>query len=146
MSGPRTADRKITDIRLVLKRSLGDGPTMVLESTVSNPELTGFMVLTDFWGEDSASSSRPTIWTVCQSELAEFVARLSEFSRPKLYSGNSIRSLKDCQYSAEGQKFHQNLAPVLVRILWNSLVFSRKIITSTDFYRYCAPARQHQQW
>ena len=31
------------------------------------------------------------------------------------------------------------LRPVLVTISGNSLVFSRKIITSTDFYRYCAP-------
>ena len=40
---------------------------------------------------------------------------------------------KNYQYSTDLQKFHGNLAPVLVVILWNSLVFSRKIITSTDF-------------
>ena len=37
------------------------------------------------------------------------------------------------QCSTEGQKFHQHLAPVLVLISWNSLAFSRKVITSTDF-------------
>ena len=57
---------------------------------------------------------------------------------------SGYRSLKYYQYSTGGQKFHQNVAPVLVIILWNSLVFSRKIITSTDFYRYCAPTHQHQ--
>ena len=51
-----------------------------------------------------------------------------------------IRSLKNYQYnSTEGQKLHENLAPVLVIISGKSLVFSRKIITSTVFYRYCAP-------
>ena len=32
--------------------------------------------------------------------------------------------------STEGRKFHENLAPVLVNISGNSLVFSRKTITS----------------
>ena len=36
-------------------------------------------------------------------------------------------------------KRSQNSAPVLVIISGNSLVFSRKIITSTGFYRCCAP-------
>ena len=39
----------------------------------------------------------------------------------------------------EGQKLHENLAPVLVIICRKSLVFSRKSITSTGFYWYCAP-------
>ena len=42
--------------------------------------------------------------------------------------------------STEGQKLHENLAPVLVIISGKSLVFSRKIVTSTGFYRYCAPS------
>ena len=37
------------------------------------------------------------------------------------------------------KKDSQNLAPVLVIISGNSLAFSRKIITSTGFYRCCAP-------
>ena len=45
---------------------------------------------------------------------------------------------KNYQYSTEGQKLHENSAPVLVIISGHSLVFSRKIITSTGFYRYCA--------
>ena len=49
------------------------------------------------------------------------------------------RSLKNYQYSIEGQKFPENLAPVVAIISGNSLVFSRRIITSTGFYRYCAP-------
>ena len=48
------------------------------------------------------------------------------------------RSRKNYQYRTEGQKLHENSAPVLVIISGNSLVFSRKIITSTGFYRYCA--------
>ena len=47
--------------------------------------------------------------------------------------------LKITSTSAERQKRSQNLAPVLVIISGNSLVFYRKIITSTGFYRYCAP-------
>ena len=38
--------------------------------------------------------------------------------------------------STEGQKVHEDLAPVLVIISGKSLVFSRKIITSTGFYWY----------
>ena len=34
------------------------------------------------------------------------------------------------KYSIEGQKAHQNLAPVLVIISWNSLVSSRKLLTA----------------
>ena len=49
-----------------------------------------------------------------------------------------FRSRENYQYSTEGQKLHENSAPVLVIISGNSLVFSRKIITSTGFYRYCA--------
>ena len=41
--------------------------------------------------------------------------------------------------STERQKRSQNLAPVLVIISGNSLVFSRKIINSSGFYRCCAP-------
>ena len=50
-----------------------------------------------------------------------------------------LGDLKITSTSTERQKRSQNLAPVLVIISGKSLVFSRKIITSTDFYRYCAP-------
>ena len=47
--------------------------------------------------------------------------------------------------STERQKCSQNLAPVLVMISRNSLVCSRKSITSTGFFAGAAPpARQHQ--
>ena len=51
----------------------------------------------------------------------------SEFRRQKIPST-----------STERQKRSQNLAPVLVIISGNSLVFSRKMITSTGSYRCCA--------
>ena len=51
----------------------------------------------------------------------------------------NIGDLKITSTSTERQKRSQNLAPVLLIISGKSLVFSRKIITSTDFYRYCAP-------
>ena len=50
-----------------------------------------------------------------------------------------VGDLKITSASTERQKRSQNLAPVLVIISGNSLVFSRKIITSTGFYRCCAP-------
>ena len=53
-------------------------------------------------------------------------------------SVSSTQSRKNYQYSTEGQKFHQTLAPLLVIILGKSLVFSRKILTSTGFHRCCA--------
>ena len=39
----------------------------------------------------------------------------------------------------KGKNVAKIFAPVLVIILWNSLVFPRKILTSTEFYRRCAP-------
>ena len=57
------------------------------------------------------------------------------------FENAETRSLKITSTSAEGQKFHENLAPVLVIISGNSLVFSGKIITSTGFYRYLRPRR-----
>ena len=48
--------------------------------------------------------------------------------------------LKITSTSTERQKRSQNLAPVLVIISGNSLVFSRKIIASTGSYRCCAAA------
>ena len=50
-----------------------------------------------------------------------------------------VGDLKITSTSTERQKRCQILAPVLVIISGNSLVFSRKIITSTGFYRCCAP-------
>ena len=50
-----------------------------------------------------------------------------------------LGDLKITSTSPERQKRSGNLAPVLVIISGNSLVFSRKIITSTGFYRCCAP-------
>ena len=51
----------------------------------------------------------------------------------------SIGDLEITSTSTERQKRSQNLAPVLVIISGNSLVFSRKNITSTGFYRCCTP-------
>ena len=50
-----------------------------------------------------------------------------------------IGDLKITSTSTERHKRSQNLAPVLGIISGNSLVFSRKIISSTGFYRCCAP-------
>ena len=53
--------------------------------------------------------------------------------------GSIIRRLKKISNaSIERQKRSQYLAPVLVLISGNSLVFSRTIIASTSFYRCCA--------
>ena len=51
----------------------------------------------------------------------------------------SFRRLKITSTSTERPKRSQSLAPVLVITSGNSLVFSRKMITSTGFYRCCAP-------
>ena len=60
--------------------------------------------------------------------------------RPNAQTALCSEPEKFTSTSTEGQKLHENLAPVLVIISGKSLVFSRKIITSTGFYRYCAPA------
>ena len=61
------------------------------------------------------------------------------FSGPFLFV-HQIGDLKITSTSTERQKRRsQNLAPVLVITSGNSLVFSRKIITSTGFYWRCAP-------
>ena len=69
----------------------------------------------------------------CNFATTKFPAERSSFIT--LYIGD----LKITSASIERQKRSQNLAPVLVIISGKSLVFSRKLITSTDFYRYCAP-------
>ena len=50
-----------------------------------------------------------------------------------------LGDIKITSTSTKRQKHSQNLAPVLVIISGNSLVFSRKIITSTGFYWCCTP-------
>ena len=52
-----------------------------------------------------------------------------------------IGDLKITSTSTERQKPSQNLAPVLVIISWNSLVFSRRIITSAGFLPVLRPRR-----
>ena len=54
--------------------------------------------------------------------------------------GSENRSLKNYQDSTEGQKFRQNLAPVMVIISGNSLAFSRKLLSVlVIILRHCAP-------
>ena len=56
--------------------------------------------------------------------------RRLDLRTPQKISKN-VGTLKFYQCSTEGQKYHQILAPVLVIISGHSLVFSRKITTST---------------
>ena len=67
----------------------------------------------------------------------------SEWSWLSLW-GSFNRNLKNCQYSTEGLKIHQNLAPVLViilGILWHCL---GKLLPVLVFTGADAPTRQHQ--
>ena len=69
---------------------VGDGPNTVSESTVSNTKLSEFvLVLAEFRGEGSVSSSEPisVCVCVCQSKLTEFFAELTELPQ------NSVSSL-----------------------------------------------------
>ena len=59
---------------------------------------------------------------------------------PIFWQKGEVRSLTNYQYSTEGQEFHENLAPVLAMLSVNLLICSRKIITSTGFYRCSARA------
>ena len=105
--------------------------------------------------ENQTNFGRPLASHTTFHEHYRLLANLSSFTSshrhvselPLSYPpppGVPLRSLKNYQYSTEVQNFQQNLAPVLVTILSNSLVCSRKLIISTDFYRYCAPTCQHQ--
>ena len=67
-------------ISIVLAISIGNGPNTVSESTVSYTDLSEFFGPHEFRGENSVSSSEPIIF-VCQSELTEFFAELTEFWR-----------------------------------------------------------------
>ena len=77
-----------------------------------------------------------------------------EFSLPELWldknrSSSSVFLLKLLGAKTvvtvlKGRNFIKILAPVLVIVSGNSLVFSLKIITNTDFSRCCSPTRQHQ--
>ena len=55
-----------------------------------------------------------------------------------------IRSHKNYQYSIEGQNPPSKFSTSTGNNFGASLVFSRKFITSTGFYRCCAPTHQHQ--
>ena len=71
------------------------------------------------------------VWKVLKPERG--------FKKRAFLNVKKIGDLKITSTSTERQKRSQNLAPVLVIISGNSLVFSRKIITSTTgFYRCCA--------
>ena len=64
--------------------------------------------------------------------------RLGGFGVKYDAKNSHVGDLKISSTSTEGQKRSQNLAPVLAIISGNSLVFSRKMITSTGFYWCCA--------
>ena len=55
-----------------------------------------------------------------------------------------LRRLNITRASTERRKQCQNLAPGLVTMSGISLVFSRKILTGTGFYRCCAPGASAQ--
>ena len=56
----------------------------------------------------------PMLFTTTQTLLSEQIVSI----KPR-----KLSETENYQYSTEGQKFHQNLVPVLVPNLWNSLVF-----------------------
>ena len=104
---------------------IGNGPNTVSESTVSNTELSEF-----FWG--SLSSGERTQWVplsllfVCQSELTEFFAELTEFdyspegperhldaARQKLPRDNFCRSIAAQLPSPRGQFWMRKKCPLL---------------------------------
>ena len=77
----------------------------------------------------------------CHDILAARAAALKirgQKSRPTTPKAHMIGD-KNTSTSTERQKRSQNLAPVLGILSGISLVFSRKMITSTGFYRCCAP-------
>ena len=81
-----------------------------------------------------------TNWGVLQY----FSDELYGLGVPKCFWRTGNRCRKSYQCSTERQKCDIISAPVLVIILWNFLLISREIITSTDFYQCCTPTRQHQ--
>ena len=86
---------------------VGNGPNTVSESTASNTELSDFLALTEFRGENSVSSSQPIICvpnslTDSFANLTEFAAELSsETVLPKQYSARFL--------FGECSQFHQIL-------------------------------------
>ena len=70
-------------------------------------------------GEEEAECTRTAIFCPCDCDF--------------------LRDSKITSTSTERRKRSQNLAPVLVTMSRNSLVFSGKVTTSTEFYRCCAP-------
>ena len=69
---------------------LGDRPNTVSESTVSNTKLSEFFCAHRVPGTELSELLSDYYFFVCQSELTECAAELSEFSLPKQYSRNSI--------------------------------------------------------
>ena len=91
--------------------------------------LTEVTVLNAFWGH------------IIPSELRTIFS--GNHSRNDLLSGTQkppfVGAWKITSTSTEGQKLHEILAPVLVIIPENLSGISKEMITSTGFYRYCAP-------
>ena len=103
-----------------------------------------FLALTEFWEESSSEFLSAFFFfvCVCQCELTECLAELTEFATER--SEFSLGDLRISSTSTERQKRSQNLAPALVIISWNSLVFSRKLLPVLVFTGAVALARQHQ--
>ena len=51
---------------------IGNGPNTVSEGTVSNTELSDFLALTEFRGQNSVSSSRPLIYVPKRNDRVFF--------------------------------------------------------------------------
>ena len=95
-------------LSLFLRR---DGPSTVLESTVSNTKISELFALTECWGESSLSSFQPLICVLKRThrvffaELNEFGEELSEFFLPKQCSRSSIPAISQ---NREKRKWPEN--------------------------------------
>ena len=97
-------------------------------SALSSPRLSSFGIL-----------SRACLLPLFLRSWASLCATAGPWFFLKVLSeGTFFGGLKITSASTERQKRSQNSAPVLVIISGSSLIFPRKIITSTGFYRCCA--------
>ena len=82
-----------------------------------------------------------------QPARASLIRRQTPVATPMVCCNLTVyRSLRNYQYSTEGQTFFTKFSTSTGHDCWEFSVKFKEFLSSVGSYRCCAPARQHQQW